>query len=923
MKNKKLWIQTVICIFLVVLVIAGNIALKLLFGVATIYFNDMGINLDSPEALETKEESEAFTEEIVKEGIVLLRNENNALPLTDKKVNLFGWSSTNVVVGGSGGSGGASGTEMDIRQSLLDAGFSINEDLYNAYVSYEGDRTGDPTNPNNIYGTYSPNFVVPEISISKDKNILTDELLEEALEFSDTAIVTFGRTSGEGFDLPAGYLSFTDTEKELLDYLRSNYAKVIVILNSNAAMEVGYLEEIGVDAVLSMPGPGKTGTVALGKILDGTYNPSGRLVDTYAYDHKSSPSYYYANRTGSFVYADYADKPSGESQYQRYYYVDYVEGIYVGYKYYETAAEEGFIDYDSTVQYPFGYGLSYTTFEQSVKSVEGDLSSDKITVSVDVTNTGDMAGKEVVQLYVTAPYTKGGIEKAYVDLVGFGKTEMLEPGETGTVTIEVDPLEIASYDWNDANGDGKTGYILEKGDYQLKLMDNSHDLITVAKEYTLDKDIFIENDPATGTEIENHFDDAAGQEETEPVQYLSRSDFAGTFPQAREISAITEEDLVGRAASESDKEAFASAIKMEEDPSLEPVITGADNGLTIEDLKGLYIEDPEYQEKMELLLDQMTLEEMKTLIETNSYAFSEVPSIDFGGITTAEGPAGLSSWMAQKYGANFPVELMVAQTWNTDIAEQEARLMSREARASGVGGFMAPAVNIHRTPYSGRNFEYYSEDGFQAGKFAAAVTYAAREEGVIMFVKHFALNDQDSYRGERFTSIATWCNEQAMREIYLKPFELAVKEGKALGLMVSMNRIGNTFSGNSSALCIDLLRKEWGFEGAVITDMYDGAGWEEPDDCVTTGVDTWLSVPYGKTPAISEEALNSPTFQHAMREACRHILNAVSQTSVTPVELSTDWFYHVALPIDIVVSGLVLCYAVFVIIQWRKNKKAK
>ena len=208
---------------------------------------------------------------------------------------------------------------------------------------------------------------------------------------------------------------------------------------------------------------------------------------------------------------------------------------------------------------------------------------------------------------------------------------------------------------------------------------------------------------------------------------------------------------------------------------------------------------------------------------------------------------------------------------------------------------MAPAVNIHRTPYSGRNFEYYSEDGFQAGKFAAAVTYAAREEGVIMFVKHFALNDQDSYRGERFTSIATWCNEQAMREIYLKPFELAVKEGKALGLMVSMNRIGNTFSGNSSALCIDLLRKERGFEDAVITDMYDGAGWEEPDDCVTTGVDTWLSVPFAKTPAISEEALNSPTFQHTMREACRHILNAVSQTSVTPAEMSTDWFYHVAL----------------------------
>lgn len=923
MSKRRLTLRSVICILLVVLFVAANIALYVLYGVATIYFNDMGINLDSTESQTAQAESEAFTEEIVKEGIVLLRNENNVLPLETGKVNLFGWSTVNVVMGGTGGSGGSYADGVDIRSALVDAGYSINEDLYNAYVNYNGDRSGDPTNPNSLYGTYSPDFVVPEPSISGDKDVYTDDLLASAKEFSDTAIVTFGRTSGEGLDLPAGYLSLTDAEKELIDYVTENYEKVIVILNSNAAMELGYLEEKNVDAILSMPGPGQKGIAALGKILDGEYNPSGRLVDTYAYDHTTAPSYYSANRLGSYVYSDYADAAQGENQYQRYYYVDYVEGIYVGYKYYETAAVEGYIDYDTTVQYPFGYGLSYTTFEQSVKSVEGDLQSDEIVVTVEVTNTGDVAGKDVVQLYATAPYTKGGIEKAAVDLVGFGKTKMLEPGETDTVVVEVDPYEIASYDWNDANQDGKNGYILEKGTYELKLMNNSHDLISVAKEFDLNKDILIENDPTTGTEITNLFDDAAGQNETEPVQYLSRADFAGTFPDAKEVPDTIKNDLVGRAATDADKEAFSLTSKADwgEDSSLEPITTGADNGLTIDDLKGLYYEDPEYQEKLQLLLDQMTLEEMRQLIQQNAYSFSATESIGFDGLTSGEGPAGLNAWMSGVSGANFPVEMMVAQTWNVEIAAEEARLMSREARAANVGAYMAPAVNIHRTPYSGRNFEYYSEDGYQAGKFAAAVTYAAREEGTVMFVKHFALNDQDSYRGERFTSIATWCNEQAMREVYLKPFELAVKEGEALGIMVSMNRIGNTFSGASSALCKDLLRDEWGYYGTVITDMYDGAGWEEPDNCVMTGVDTWLSVPFAKQPEISDEALNNVAYQNAMRTACEHIINTVVQTSVSPTEMSEDWFYHVALPIDIVAGVLICGYVVFTVVSWKKYRQ--
>ena len=921
MKTKFFIVNSIVCAVLIAAFIAFNIALAYSFDLLSMYFGNMGLDLDNPETEIAQAESKAFTDEIVREGVVLLRNENDALPLEKGNINLFGWSTINPVVGGSGGSGGASGANTDIRSSLETAGFKVNGDLYDMYTDYGGDRSGDPTNPNNIYGTYTPNFVIPEPSVS-DKSHYTDELLAQAKEFSDVAMVTYGRTSGEGFDLPANYLEMTQEEKDLAKYLTDNYEKVIVLLNANAPMEIGYLEEIGVDAILFMPGPGKEGLTALGKILNGTYNPSGRTVDTFAYEHESLPAYYYANRPGSFVYSDYADAPLGQNNYERRYYVDYVEGIYVGYKYYETAAEEGFIDYDETVQYPFGYGLSYTTFAQRVTDVEGDLRSDEITITVEVENTGERAGKDVVQIYATAPYNEGGIEKAHVDLVGFAKTDIIEPGQSASVTVSVDPFEIASYDWNDANKDGETGYILEAGTYSLKLMNNSHDMISVAAEFELSRDILISEDPVTGAEIKNLFDDAAGGDESEPVEYLSRADFAGTYPEAHEVPDVIETDLVGRrqsAAVEASKN-----LGWDEESGVEKITTGADNGMTIEDLKGLSYEDPEYTEKMELLLDQLSVEDMATMILSNNYKFSAIESIGFEGMTTGEGPQGLSAWMSGISGINFPVAMMVGQTWNVDIAAREAQLFAREARAAGVGAYMAPATNIHRTPYSGRNFEYYSEDGFLSGKMAASVTYAAREEGVIMFVKHFGLNDQDSYRGERFTSIYTWCNEQAMREIYLKPFEIAVKEGKTLGIMSSFNRIGATWAGASKALLTDLLRSEWGFVGSVITDMFDGnADWMSEEQGLFAGQDTWLSVPFGGSPSLSDEALKSPTIQKYMREACRHIINTISQATVSPADVPADWFYRVVLPIDIVVGVLILAYAVFVVVWTIKKKKEK
>lgn len=890
-------IHRIILIIMAVIFIIANVAMYLTFDLVTKLTNNMGLDLENEEVQSVQTEAKEFTKQITEEGIVLLRNENNALPLEKgSNINLFGWSSTQMIAGGSGGSGGSAGASVNIRTSLEDAGFAVNEELWDMYVSYKAERD---IVPEEEYGGYSPSWGTPEPEIT-DSKYYTEELLDNAKEFSDTAVFTIGRGSGEGLDIPAGYLTLTDTEISVLKYLRENYSKVILLMNSNSAVELGPAEEIGLDAVLFMPGPGDMGAAALGEILCGDVNPSGHLVDTFAYDHQTSPAYWYANRPGTMEYSDM----------EGYYYVDYVEGIYVGYKYYETAAEEGYIDYDSTVQYPFGYGLSYTTFSKEVTNVSGDLDSDEITVDVKVTNTGDTAGKDVVQIYAEAPYYEGGIEKASVDLVGFDKTELLEPGEEETVTIHIDPFEIASYDWNDANGDGEKGYILEAGDYQLKLMENSHDLIDVAAEFTLDEDILINEDPVTGTESVNLFDDTAGQDETEPVQYLSRADFAGTFPEEKSSN-------VGRAASETDK--AVEDLAYEDDPEAEAVTTGADNGLTVEDMKGLDYDDSLWDD----LLDQLTFEEMENVITNGAFATPEIPSVGQGATAESDGPQGINAWVIGLTGVSYPVEMYVGQTWNPDIAEQQGHLLGRESRASGLSGLYAPSVNIHRTPYSGRNFEYYSEDGFMAGKLAAKMTYAAREEGVFMTVKHFALNDQETYRGEYFTSLFTWCNEQAMREIYLKPFEIAVKEGQATAVMTSMNRIGSVWAGASRALLTDLLRNEWGFRGLAITDMYVGSmnneWWMDSEQGIRAGQDLWLGMWYQPGELDIDET--NLTSQNAMRQACKNILYTLVQTEVSPAEPHADWFYHIALPIDIIYAAAMIAYLVFIIRKTRKNKR--
>lgn len=899
MKTKKLLITRIIAVVLVVIFIIVNIAIYILFDDLTRVFEGTGFVItNSAETADVQQQGETVAKQIVEEGIVLLRNENNVLPLESKgNINLFGWATVSHICGGSGGSGGATSDGIiTIPQAMEDAGFNVNQELIDMYNNFAGTR-GDVADADDAkYGGYGLTWGLPEPDINTE---YTDEIKESAKQFSDTAVVTIARGSGECIDIPEGYLSLTQKEKDLLQYVRDNYNNVVVVINSNSVMELGYLEDINVDAVLFMPGTGAQGAEALGEILCGEINPSGHLVDTMPYDHKESPSYYYANRPGSFAYADEDDAK----------YVDYVEGIYVGYKYWETAAEEGYIDFDNSVQYPYGYGLSYTTFEQKVINVDGNLNSDEIKINVEVTNTGNRAGKEVVQIYASAPYYKGGIEKAAVDLVGFGKTGELQPGEKETVTISVDPYEIASYDYNDANQDGKTGYILEKGTYELKLMADSHNEITVAQTYDLASDITFDKDPVTGTDIANLFDEVSGQNETAQITYLSRSDFAATFPTATPEARTASADV---------KEALKNGY--EDDANAKEITTGADNGITFDELTGLDYDDG----KWDKFLDQLTLDEMVNLTKQGGFKTEAIERLGVTATTETDGPQGVNAWWAFLSGnvingVSYPAEIYLGQTWNVDLVRAQAEALAAECEAYNLSGMYAPAVNIHRTPYSGRNFEYYSEDGYQSGKLAAVFCYTLRENGILSFVKHFALNDQESWRGERFTGIFTFSTEQAMREIYLKPFEIAVKEGKTTAIMSSFNRVGYQWSGANKALTTDLLRNEWGFRGMVLTDMYSiGNTFQSYEGGLRAGNDIWLTF-FGSDEELKCDTSNLTT-QNALRNSSHNILYAISESKVTPAEIKADWWYHIGLPIDIVCGLLIALYIFLTIKKVGKNK---
>ena len=656
-------------------------------------------------------------------------------------------------------------------------------------------------------------YSVKEPSVDNYEN----GLLEHAKDFSDTAIVVFGRAGGEGADMPMDmaayeggtegrhYMELTENEEAMFDMVKENFEKVIVLINSSSPMELGFLENEKVDAAMWIGGPGSVGLQGVANALCGEVNPSGRLVDTYAYDATSSPAYM---NIGDFTYTGTEHENGGMlGGVAPYKFMNYQEGIYVGYRYYETAAQDGYINYEETVQYPFGYGLSYTTFEQKMGELSAD--GDSISVDVTVTNTGKVPGKEVVQLYYTPPYTKVGIEKSHVVLAAFDKTDVLKPGESQTLTLSFMKEDMASYDYKDAKA-----YVLEKGDYAIKLMKNSHDVID-QRTYKVKETVA--NRESDLVEATNQFDDVAGD-----ITYVSRADWEGTMPKEKAKDQAPSKEVLKALQN----------TKVETDPDAEDIVFKK-HGLTLKDVKGLPYNDP----KWEQLLEQLSIKDMEQLIGMSGWQSVRIGSVGKPEVLDVDGPAGLNGLINGTKGNQYTSAVVVGSTWNTELPEAFGEALGDEAYANKVSGIYGPAMNIHRTPFSGRNFEYYSEDALLSGKMGAAMVRGCNEKNVYTYIKHFALNDQET----NAIGGANWCNEQAMREIYLKPFELSVKEGESKAIMTTWSRIGATWAGASKPLLQNVLRDEWGFEGFVITDNAMMGDFQNADQAIAAGNDMMLS----------------------------------------------------------------------------------
>lgn len=848
------------------------------------YFEKAGRDKEKIEA--AQKNSKELTEQIQDEGIVLLENKGQALPLNmsnDKEVNVnvFGQSSVGLTFGGSGSGAADESKNISLEKGLENAGFKLNSDLLNFYKEHAPKKE-----ETNIFSLNGGDYNLSEPATSE----FSDELLKGTKNFSDVALVVLSRNGGEGGDLPMNmseytgeaekhYLELSSAEREMIDMVKSmNFEKVIVVINSSNAMELGFLEEEGIDAAIWIGGPGSTGANSVGKVLAGTINPSGRLVDTYAYDVTTSPAYYNA---GDFKYTNTAHMVNGWGGEKEAFhtFLNYNEGIYVGYRFYETRFvnnETGKCDeeaYNKTVQYPFGYGLSYTSFKQEILNYKTE--NGKITVDVKVTNTGDKAGKEVVQVYYTAPYYEGGIEKSHVVLGAFDKTEMLEAGASETLTLEFDVEDMASYDYKN-----EKAYVLDEGKYVIKLMNNSHEVID-SREYSVNEKVIYNGDnKRTSDEVSatNQFDYANGD-----LKYVSRADWEGTLPTERT----------------QDKEASKELITQIETPIIEnneedKEIVFANHGLKLEDMIGADYDDPRWEQ----LLEQISLKEMAKLIGFGGYATQEVRSVDKPLTSDLDGPAGINGLVSGVSGVQYNSEVVIASTWNKDLAYKMGEYFGDEAIANEVAGVYAPAVNIHRTPFSGRNFEYYSEDPLLSGEMGSKVVSGAKSKGVYCYVKHFALNDQETNR----SGVCTWSNEQAIREIYLKAFEIPVKEGKTTAIMSSFNRIGTVWAGGNTNLLNTVLRDEWGFNGMVITD-YFGAGHMNQDQAIRAGNDLMLSTMGGEPTTLSTE---TNTGKQAMRQATKNILYTVANSVGMEIDKGgvASWVFLLAFA-NIALLGLV------------------
>lgn len=813
----------------------------------------------------TVSKANELAKEVQSEAITMLKNDDSNLPLSNKKVNVFGWGSTNPVYGGTGsGSMSDQYETVSMLDGMKQAGIETNSELTKLYTDYRKDRP--------MVAMWSQDWTLPEVPAKQ----YSDKLISDAKDFSDEAVITITRVGGEGADLPTNmkakgitynnnskdyedfkdgehFLQLSQTERDMIDLVTKNFKKVTLVYNGANTFQFDFLNDYPqIQSVVWCPPAGQTGFSALGEVLAGETNPSGKTSDTFLKNLTKSVSY---NNFGKFEYTNMADKAAkykgftGDDVTAIPGFVNYSEGIYVGYKFYETASDEGLINYDDTVAFPFGYGLSYTSFDQKLDSVK--YKGGKVTVTATVTNTGDKAGKDVVEVYYNPPYTDGGIEKASKNLAGFEKTKELQPGESQKVTVKFDDDDMASYDYK-----GAKAYVLEKGDYDISIQSDSHHVIdhkaiTVKDTVTYDSDSNTHN--GDKTVATNQFDDVAGD-----VTYLSRADHFANYKEA--TAAPTNFKMSDKAKETFYNNSNYDPKKFDKDSDKMPT-TGAKNGLKLSDMYGKDYDDADWDK----LLDQLTFDDMDNLIANGGYGTQAVKSVGKIQLTDADGPASLNNNFTGVGSIGFPASTAFACTWNKDLAKQFGEMIGDMAHDMHVAGWYAPAMNIHRNAFSGRTFEYFSEDSLLSGVMASSEISGAKSKGVYSFMKHFALNDQETKRTEM---LCTWTNEQAMREIYLKPFEMSVKEGGAQAVMSSFNYIGNTYAGADSALLQTVLRGEWGFKGFVLTDYFGGYGYQNADQEVRAGNDSMLAT----TKITNHITDKSATSVKAMRQAAHNIL---------------------------------------------------
>lgn len=934
-KNKKrsriIW-RSVLSVLLVIAV-GANIALYHFSDVISAYFST--IDMDSKEAVAARETSTKLVEAIADEGIVLLKNDDNTLPLKTSqgkktKVNVFGWSFTNPIYGGTGSGSADASTAVTPKAGLESAGFEVNEQLYKAYIDTGIERP--------LVGMNGQDWTIPEPEPTK---FYTDELMGQAKEFSDTAIIFIARSGGEGADLPVSldgedtfnpkggafgatgvrygnkddidankhYLELSNREKGMIDAVTANFDNVILVVNSSNTFELGWVKDYSqIKSVVNIAGPGQNGFTSLGKVLAGQVNPSGRTVDIYTADLLKNPAmssfgdqyYVLQNEDGSYSIA--TDKQKVKLNY-----VDYKEGVYLGYRFYETAADEGAINYDEEVVYPFGYGLSYTEFSQEVVPNSLKWDDENISVDVKVTNTGSVEGKEVVQLYYSAPYT-GKIEKPSKVLGAFAKTDVIKPGESDTITLSFKVEDMASYDSNKvytSNG----GYVLEAGEYSLMLMKNSHEKITDVASKELSQVTYDTEGRSSDQQVAVNQLDSELTGEGSLTTVLSRANgFANLNEVLTQDQTYTVKEADDKTITVKGKVIptnfvnYISGIRYDvpADTNKKAPTTGADNGKTLKDYVGVEYNDESWDE----ILDQLTVDDLVNITTLGGYRTVEIESVGKPATLDYDGPAAINNMNMAANGQSgiaFPAEVMLASTWNVDLAKQMGESIGAEAQAYGVTGWYAPAMNIHRTAFAGRNFEYYSEDGLLSGKMAAAVTNGFQSKGGYVYIKHFALNDQETNRNN---GVLTWANEQTVREVYLKPFELAVKEGGAGAVMSSFNSIGNTWTGASSGLLKEILRNEWGFAGIVETDFYmnNAYSYMNFELGVRNGNDLYLT---GAAPVgVPKVNTDSNDTLWAMRDAAHNILYTVANSSAIddPMSSETPTWVKITIAVDVLVA---------------------